>query len=301
MSDSIFRPANMHGLSETGKRQSVLRPAHTQANKAQVGQPREILNDKTDTFFVGSFRWYAHSIKLGNCMSQSEHLERLGKRSILLSALPQKDWDALLELGRPVTFAKGGSILMHGSAGQEMYLILEGRVEVSVISAEGTKGVLNQMGPGEILGEIALLDGGERSADAVAASDFVSLIAIERKTVMRVLKQSPDMVFAVIAELCRRVRNASEMFEVKSEKQARVRLARSLLRLAAKWGEDVDTGSDSRMLRGFSQSELGDYAGLARENVNRCLKAFECEDLISRREEGLVLLDLEEIAEVAQL
>lgn len=234
-------------------------------------------------------------------MFRSDHPIRSDKRSILLSALPQKDWDALLELGRPVNFAKGSTILCHGSAGQEMYLILEGRVEISIISAEGTKSVLNQMGPGEILGEIALLDGGERSADAVAASDFVSLIAIERQSVLRVLKQSPDMVFAVIAELCRRVRNASEMFEVKSEKQARVRLARALLRLAAKWGEDIDAGSDSRLLRGFSQSELGDFAGLARENVNRCLKSFENEALISRREEGLILLDLEGIADVAQL
>lgn len=234
-------------------------------------------------------------------MSQSEDQKRFENQSILLKALPQQDWDALLELGRPVTFAKGRTIVMQGSSGQEMYLILEGRVEVSIISAEGTKNVLNQMGPGEIMGEISLLDGGVRSADAVAASDIVSLIAIDRQTVLRVLKRSPDMVFAVISELCRRVRNASEMFEVKSEKQARVRLARSLLRLAAKWGEDIETGSGSRMLRGFSQSELGDYAGLARENVNRCLKAFEDEALIARREEGLVLLDLEEIADVAQL
>ncbi|MEM7017639.1 MAG: ATP-dependent DNA helicase RecG, partial [Pseudomonadota bacterium] len=81
---------------------------------------------------------------------------------------------------------------------------------------------LELRGPGEIMGEISLLDGGVRSADAVAASDIVSLIAIDRQTVLRVLKRSPDMVFAVISELCRRVRNASEMFEVKSEKQARV-------------------------------------------------------------------------------
>lgn len=234
-------------------------------------------------------------------MAKSESLNSIDRRSILLRALPQQDWDALLELGRPVTYTKGRTIFLQGSEGQEMYLILEGRVEVSVMSADGTKGVLNQMGPGEILGEIALLDGGPRSADAMAASDVVSLIAIERQVVLRVLRNSPEMVFAVITELCRRVRNASDMFGVKSEKQARLRLARTLLSLSAKWGEDTDMNDESRLLRGFSQSELGDFAGLARENVNRYLKAFEDEGLIERQEAGLVLVDLEAIAEAAQL
>ena len=141
----------------------------------------------------------------------------------------------------------------------------------------------------------------QTSADAMAASDVVSLIAIERQAVLRVLRNSPDMVFAVIEELCRRVRNASDMFGVKSEKQARLRLARTLLRLSAKWGEPIGTPEEGRLLRGFSQSELGDFAGLARENVNRYLKAFEDEGLILRQDIGIVLLDLEEIAETAQL
>lgn len=234
-------------------------------------------------------------------MSQFEDFSSSEERSILLRALPSQDWDALLELGRPVTYAKGRTIFLQGSMGQEMYLILEGRVEISVMSADGAKAVLNQMGPGEILGEIALLDGGPRSADAMAASDVVSLIAIERQAVLRVLRNSPDMVFGVIEELCRRVRNASDMFGVKSEKRARLRLARTLLRLSAKWGEHVDTHHEGRLLRGFSQSELGDFAGLARENVNRYLKAFEDEGLIVRQEIGIVLLDLEAIAEAAQL
>lgn len=234
-------------------------------------------------------------------MSQAENLNLSEQRSILLCALPAQDWDALLELGRPVTFTKGRTIFLQGSVGHEMYLILEGRIEISVMSAEGTKGVLNQMGPGEILGEIALLDGGPRSADAMAASDVVSLIAIERQAVLRVLRNSPEMVVAVIAELCRRVRNASDMFGVKSEKKARLRLARTLLRLSAKWGEHIGAHGEGRLLRGFSQSELGDYAGLARENVNRYLKAFEDEGLIARQEAGIVLLDLDAIAEAAQL
>jgi len=145
------------------------------------------------------------------------------QRPILLQAMPPSDWDALVALGREMTFSKGETIMLQGSFSTQMFLIRAGRVEISIATADGLKSVLNQMGPGEILGEIALLDGGPRSADAIAASDVVSLIAIDQSTVLRVLGESPDMVMSVIRELCRRVRNASDMFEVKSEKNARTR------------------------------------------------------------------------------
>ncbi|MEL6957703.1 MAG: Crp/Fnr family transcriptional regulator [Pseudomonadota bacterium] len=224
-----------------------------------------------------------------------------GQAPILSRAMATREWDALLELGRPVTFSKGDTIMLHGSDGTHMYLIREGRVEISITSAEGNKGVLNQMGPGEMLGEIALLDGGPRSADAVAASPVVALIAIDQGSVLRALQGSPDVVVAVIRELCRRVRNASEMFEVKSEKNAKVRLARALLRLSAKWGEGTDNPKGARLLKGFSQSDLGDFAGLARENVNRHLKALQDEGLIARHDDGITLLELDAIADQAQL
>ena len=222
-------------------------------------------------------------------------------RPILPEAMPANDWDALLGFGRLVTFAKGQTILDQGADDKRMYLIRHGRVEISVTSLDGHKRVLNYMGAGEILGEIALLDGGARSADAIAASRTVELTAIEQADVLRALNCSPEVALAVIRELCRRVRNATDMFEVKSEKSAKVRLARTMLRLSAKWGQAVETHPGARELSGFSQGDLGDFAGLARENVNRQMKAWEDAGLIVRNETGITLLDLDAIADQAQL
>lgn len=217
---------------------------------------------------------------------------------ILRQALSTEDWTRLVSRGRPLSFTKGETIIARGSPGDCMYLIEQGRVEISLMLADGNKAVLNQMGPGELLGELALLDGGPRSADAIAASGEVQLIAIGRSHVFAILENSSGVLAALISELCARVRNASRMFEVKSEKSAQVRLARTLLQLAAKWGERRGGVVE---LPGFSQSELGDYAGLARENVNRQLKIWEDETLIRRNGDGLSLLDMDAIADIAQL
>jgi len=217
---------------------------------------------------------------------------------ILKNALPADDWTTLLQRSRSMRFAKGDVILERGTPGEQMFLIREGRVEVSVMLAEGHKAVLNQMGPGEVLGELAVLDGGVRSADATAASTEVHLIAISRAQVFAILEGSSSVATALIRELCARVRNASDMFEVKSEKSARIRLARTLLQLAAKWGS-----GDGRetFIPNFSQGELGEFAGLARENVNRQLKAWEDDELIRRDANGITLCDTDAIALEAQL
>ena len=217
---------------------------------------------------------------------------------ILRSALPSEDWGELLEHGRTLYFHKGDVIFSRGMQADNIYLIVSGRVEISLVLADGQKAILNEMGPDEIFGEISVLDRAPRSADALAASDDVKLIAIGRKQVYELIDNSSQVVFSLISELCKRVRNASEMFEVKSEKSAQVRLARSLLRLAAKWGT---AERDQTVVRGFSQSELAGLAGLARENVNRVLKQFEDEGLLRRDGEALILSDVDALANMAQI
>ncbi|MEM6388563.1 MAG: Crp/Fnr family transcriptional regulator [Pseudomonadota bacterium] len=224
------------------------------------------------------------------------------RSAILRAALGDQDWAELLKSGRRLSFAKGQTIIARGSLADNLYVIESGRVEISVTLADGNKAALNQMGPGEVLGEIALLDGGPRSADAIAASTDVHLIAVSHAEIYRILEKSSDVLTALIRELCKRVRNASDMFEVKSEKSAEVRLARALLQLAAKWGRAGDGGPDGgTVIKGFSQSELGDLAGLARENVNRQLRLWEDDALIRRDGKTIILCDPDAIAVAAQL
>jgi len=219
--------------------------------------------------------------------------------TLFQTVLRQQDWDQLFQRGRPLSFAKGDTLIARGTHGDSLFYIKQGRVEVSLVLADGSKAILNQMGPGETLGELSVLDGGVRSADAVAASDTVDVVAISRSHVFETLKIENSVLTGLIAELCARVRNASNMFEVKSEKSARIRLARTLLHLASKWGERNADGIV--LIPGFSQTELGDFAGIARESVNRQLRHLEEDALILRDDVGIRLLDVDGIAETAQL
>jgi len=96
-----------------------------------------------------------------------------------------------------------------------MFIIEEGRVEISVTTINGRKSILENLGPGEILGEIAMFDGGERSADA-AASTAVSGLTLGRQDVAAFLADQPDAAMAIIAELCMRIRLTNEIVEAKN-------------------------------------------------------------------------------------
>src|SRR6056297_1238912 len=84
-------------------------------------------------------------------------------RGVLVSALGDAEFAELFDEGRRVAFSAGQTIFSAGEPGQSLILIEEGRVEVSITSISGRKSVLAHMGPGEVLGEIAALDGGPRS------------------------------------------------------------------------------------------------------------------------------------------
>jgi CRP-like cAMP-binding protein len=206
---------------------------------------------------------------------------------------------ALLARGTRRRYAGGETIFLRGDPGRALYLIEEGRVEVSVTALGGRRSVLAHMGPGEILGEIAVLDNLERSADATAAGE-VALVGLPRSEVMDFLARNPEAMMGLIAELCAKARNASEMFEDQTQVAARTRLARCLTRIARKWGQPQGDGA-VRITEPLSQSDLGEFSGLARENVNRHLRAFADEGLL-RIEDGVVLIgDVEALEEIAEL
>ncbi len=224
--------------------------------------------------------------------------DNLYPQSLLSGAFAEPDLQSLLGRGRKRTYAKGEMIVSRGDEGSSIFLIEDGQVEVSVTSINGRKSVLNHMGPGEILGEIAVLDGGERSADAIAISS-VSGVIVDRGTVRNFLKANPEACFALIEALCAKVRNASDMFETRAMITASARLARCLLRLGEKWGEAGPKGA-IRITQPVSQSDLGEFAGIARENVNRTMQTWMHDGLVSIDNGCITLVDpvrLEAISE----
>ena len=219
--------------------------------------------------------------------------------SIIIDALDLKARRALLAGSHRHSYQKGETVFARGDKGAWALLIEEGIVEVSVMSLNGRKSVLNHMEKGDILGEIALLDRLDRSANAIAMTD-VSGTVISRQAILEALKNDSNACFTIMETLCSRVRNASERFETLSLTSASARLARCLVRISKKWGRWNADGS-IYIEQKFTQTDLGELAGIARENVNRHLQSWIHDQIIQFDKGEITLLKPDVITEFAEL
>lgn len=202
---------------------------------------------------------------------------------MVIEALDRQTLEVIAGAGRQRDFRKGAQIFSHGEPGASLLIVKSGRAEVSITTATGQKSILGLVGPGDVIGDIACLDGGPRSADVVALEPLVGL-EVARRDVLQILKTDGDSAILVIIALCQKARNASEMFELKALASGQSRLASCILRLLK--DQNGDAAADRVQV---SQSWLGAYAGLTRENVNRQLKSW-AKDGVARFEKGAVVV-----------
>jgi CRP-like cAMP-binding protein len=180
--------------------------------------------------------------------------------------------DALFARARVQKYAAHESIFLMGSPGDSMVAVLSGTIRISVPSPDGKEVVLAILGPGEICGEIALLDGKERTADARAATDC-SVVVLERRDVLSFFAQYPDAWARLIEVLCERLRTADQQMAEFALLPVPVRLAKALLRLATPDGPTLDGPAAARVR--LTQRELGNVIGATRESVNKYLRAWQ--------------------------
>ena len=167
---------------------------------------------------------------------------------------------------------RGKTIFLKGETGGSLFAVCSGTVEVVVPSAEGKTAVVNLIGEGEIFGEIALLDGGPRSADAVAFSDC-ELMAIERRDFLALLRANPEVTIKLLEVLCARLRRTTEQVEDLMFLDLKSRLVKTLLRLAR------SANPEGRIT--ISQNELSQIVGLSREMINKQLQIWAREGWIT--------------------
>lgn len=191
------------------------------------------------------------------------------------------------------TVTRGTTLFRKGDPGSSLIAIVSGQVKISVPAADGREAVLNVIRPGEVLGEIALLDGHPRSADAVALEDC-ELMTIDRRDFVPLVREHPDVALALIEVLCARLRHTSGQVEDVVFLDVPGRLAKALLDLAARTGRTPP----GRLT--ITQRELGQMIGTSRESTNKQLRAWAARGFLRIERGGIVLLDaaaLEEIAE----
>lgn len=202
----------------------------------------------------------------------------------------------LVERAPIVRKAANASIIRKGDPGDSMMAVLSGRVRVCCYSEEGKELTLNIIGQGQCFGEIALLDGESRTADAIAMEP-TELLVVSRQDFLPWLEQRPKVCLQLMTVLCERLRRTSSQLEDTLFYEAPFRLARSLIRLADSFGrpEGETTVIDLKL----SQQRLGTLVGLTRESTNKCLTEWQREQIVDRVGGFIVIRDREALQLIA--
>src|SRR5262249_45807261 len=228
----------------------------------------------------------------------TDDARRLLGECYLFHELDADERSVLFGRVRVRSFAAGETIVLMGSPGDSMMAVLNGSVRISVPSPEGKEIVLAILQPKEVFGEIALLDGKERTADARAMT-ACTLAVLERRGGASVLQRYRHVWPKIVEVLCNRLRNTDQHIAELALLELPARLAKALLRLAS----DEEGGGKPRMEVQLSQRELGNICGATRESINKCLRGWQRRGIV-QIEESLVRVAnrtaLEELAELAE-
>jgi CRP/FNR family cyclic AMP-dependent transcriptional regulator len=178
---------------------------------------------------------------------------------------------------------KGTVLFRKGDPGTTLYAISAGAVRISVPSKEGEGAIFNLLTKGDIFGEIALLDGGSRTADAVVIENS-ELMAIERRDFIPLLRDYPEVAVKMIEILCSRIRGTSEQVEDIVFLDVPNRLAKAMLQLSQR------SKAGPREKIRVTQRELSQMIGVSRESVNKQLRNWERMKWLKIERGGLAIL-----------
>ena len=214
-------------------------------------------------------------------------------QSALFSQLEPMELDRLVQFARLKKVDAKDVVFYQGDPGNQMFAVVSGRIRISIVSEEGKEIILGTLGPGDVFGEIALFDGKSRTATATAteASEF---LVIERKDLIPFLEKHPQVAIKLLGALSARLRMTDELIEDTLFLNLTSRLAKKLLALARVNGQQTPQGV--RINLKLSQQELGNLVGTTRESVNKQLRAWQEEGLISMDRGYITILDSKELA-----
>ncbi|HYA28781.1 MAG TPA: Crp/Fnr family transcriptional regulator [Acidobacteriota bacterium] len=198
----------------------------------------------------------------------------------LLSDLPERLSSSLLANAKPVKLAAGELLFLSGDPGDGFYRLNEGLLKVSMVSPKGAERILAILGPGSIVGDMAVIDGRPRSASVSALRDC-KLSFVSRSAFETIAAKNPEVYKHLLSLLATRLRDTDQVVAAGSFLPVKGRVARAMLDLAAAFGNDVG-GGRIVIRQKLSQSDVAAMAGIARENVSRILNEWMRLKLITR-------------------
>lgn len=221
-------------------------------------------------------------------MSEASNFVRLLSVNAFFSGMGPAALEAISDLCVTRSLSTGEVLFFKGDPGDALYAVRRGQIRIDTGTEAGRRLTLNLLGGGDVFGEVALLDGQPRTADAIA-TEPTELFMVRRRDFVDCLARNSTVALQVIELLCERIRYMSSRFEESTLLPLSARLARRLEMLAEDFGSDISV----------SQEELAVFVGSTRESVNRQLQAWKRTGLLEIGRSRVRLTDREGLSSAA--
>jgi CRP/FNR family cyclic AMP-dependent transcriptional regulator len=271
----------------------------TTSAKAPVPRKRGLMPRRSDKIGISADPSSRHRNGVLDGSALEDANRALLCQSDLFRGLTTDQCDGLVGHARMGTFMPDECVFLMGADPHCMMVILSGHVEISVSARDGNEVVLAILGPGQIFGEISLLDGGVRTADARAMTEC-SLAILYRRDVLSFFDEHPIAFANIVSMLCERLRRLDQQIAEVAMVALPVRLAKALLRMMPP-EQDLGSGQACPPLR-LTQRQFGQFIGATRESVNKHFGVWQRRGVI-RITKGMIEIEdracLEDLARTA--
>jgi len=215
--------------------------------------------------------------------SKEQTLSRLAAIP-MFSDLAPDSLESLAEMVQFRRFAKGSFIVGQNEMGTSMYLLVSGRVKVSLANPEGRELVLNYLEAPAHFGEMALVDAQPRSADVIAVTD-VELFALDSRDLSAAIQLQPRLALSLIATLSRRLRHTIARLEDMAFHDATHRVMRVVLNIAT-------AGYETRgapVIQGMTHYDIATLAGTSRETASRVISQLARDGIVTTKGRRIIV------------
>ena len=219
-------------------------------------------------------------------MSKTDHLRNVP----IFTDLTDSDLTKIASNMVPRVYEKGQMILLEESMGETFFIITQGAVKVTRLSADGREVILAMLGESDFFGEMSLLDGEGRSANIIA-NEYAKVLTLSRSDFLDCLESYPKIAIALLEELAIRLRKSDQQIESLSLSDSEHRIGIALIRLAGELGTIKQGHVTVKNLP--YQQDIANMAGTSRETVSRTLKLLEDKKLVRRKNRNLTIYNFD--------
>ena len=227
---------------------------------------------------------------------RQDHVTSLLRGIPLFAELPESGLAELAAIAMTRHYGAGQYVFYQGDPGHALYVIVHGRVQVVLTSDDGGTVILAVLGSGEVFGELALIDGGPRSASVLVAED-AELLTVDRNTLLALLARQPMLLAALLASLGGLIRGLSDRVGDLMFLDLPQRVAKAIVHLVEATQADGKRVVEMPM----TQGELASMVGGSRQSVNQILQRFEQRDLLRREGSRITIMDLDALRQRARM